>query len=469
MNNQKNYNRNSNLDQFGKVPPQAVDIEEVILGALMLEKTAIERIENILPEDCFYNDSHNIIYKSILQLNLERKAIDLRTVTEQVKKSGKLDVVGGPFYIAQLTNKVGSSAHIETHSYILLEKYIRRTLISLQDEIQNAAFDETIDIENVLTLANNKIEKINDLATGAGDSQHIKDIARKCITALDERTTKAIEGKSIGVPTGFKKLDEVTAGWQPGELMIYAARPGVGKTAVMLHHARNAAEADIPVCIYSLEMTSISLTDRAIISVADIDPLNYKTGKLKDEEYVKIEKALSDIEKLNIYIDDNARVSMKYIKSHIRKMKKKGKCGIVMIDYLQLVEMDGSYNETLDQKIAQATREAKILAKEFNIPVILLAQLNRDIEKRGGDKRPQLSDLKGSGAIEQDADMVIFIDRPNYYGIIEDADGNDISDIAKLIIAKFRNGNPQDIKIKHNKSLTRFVDEGETINNALPF
>lgn len=213
----------------------------------------------------------------------------------------------------------------------------------------------------------------------------------------------------------------------------------------------------------------MSLTDRAIISVADVDPLNYKTGKLLDSEYVKLEMALAEIENMNIYIDDNARVSMKYIKSHVRKMKKKGKCGVVMIDYLQLVEMDGSYSQSLEEKIAKATREAKILAKEFNVPVILLAQLNREIEKRAGDKRPQLSDLKGSGAIEQDADMVIFIDRPNYYGILQDAEGNDISNIAKLIIAKFRNGNPQDIKIKHNKSLTRWTGEGEQLSNDLPF
>lgn len=462
----KNYPVNSD---FGKLPPQAIEIEEVILGALMLESTAIERIENILPENCFYKDSHNMIYKAISELNHERKAIDLKTVTEKLKKHGNIDKIGGPFYLAQLTNKVGSTYHIEDHCYIILEKYIRRKLIATQNDVTNAAYDDSTDIEDLIALANKQIDSINELSNGNSDSQHIRDISRKCINSLDERILKHQKGETIGVPTGFSKLDEATTGWQPGDLIVYAARPGVGKTAVMLHHARAAALAKKPVCIYSLEMTAMSLTDRMIVSVADIDAQNYKTGNLTDLEFSKLGKAMDEIEKMSIYIDDNISVNMKYIRSHGRKMKKKGKCDIIMIDYLQLVGMDNTFGSNREEKVAQASRAAKVIAKELNIPVILLAQLNRDIEKRGGDKRPMLSDLRESGAIEQDADIVIFIHRPNQYGINQDGEGNDISDIGKLIIDKFRNGSRQDIKFKHNKSLTRLTGEGEGLTDDLPF
>jgi len=453
---------------FGKLPPQSVEIEELILGALMLEKTAIERIENILIDGCFYKDFHNFIFKAIIELSHERKSIDILTVSQQLKKNGNLDIVGGSFYLAQLSNKVASTAHLEDHCYIVLEKYIRRKIIELQNEISNNSFDESIDLEDLISKLNGNIDIINELSNGNKDSQHIRDIARKCMVSLDDRTTKTNKGESIGVPTGFTKLDQATNGWQPGDLIVYAARPGVGKTAVMLHHAKAAANGKKHVCIYSLEMTAMSLTDRMIISVADIDSNNYKSGKLSDLEYSRLDKAISEIEKMNIYIDDNVSVNMKYIRSHARKMKKLGKCDIIMIDYLQLVNMDNSYNSNREEKVAQASRMAKVIAKELNIPVILLAQLNRDIEKRGGDKRPLLSDLRESGAIEQDADMVIFIHRPNYYGINQDGEGNDISDIGKLIIAKFRNGTPQDIKFKHNKSLTRLIGEGEETSD-LPF
>jgi len=468
-----NKKRNSTQSfEFGKVPPQAIEMEEVILGALMLEKTAIERIENILPKDCFYKEEHNFIYNAIYELNSQRKHIDLMTVTEQVRKNGNLDAAGGMFYIAQLTNKIASSAHIESHSYIVLEKFIRRQLIFNQSEIQNAAFDDSIDlenVENVLSMANKSIDKINDLSAGESDSQHIRDIARKCMTALEERVIKSKEGIPIGVPTGFDKLDEATTGWQPGELIILAARPAMGKTAIMLHHAREAAKAGKSICIYSLEMTSMSLTDRMIVSIADIDAHRYKSGQLRDDEFLKIEKAIREIEEMNIYIDDNSSVSMKYVRSHSRKMKKKGKCDMIMLDYLQLVGFDNSYNKSREEKIAGASRDGKNISKELNVPVMILAQLSRDVEKRAGDKRPVLSDLRESGAIEQDADMVIFIHRPNYYGINQDADGTDISDIGKLIIAKFRNGTPDDIKFKHNKTLTRFVGEGEELLEDNPF
>jgi replicative DNA helicase len=466
MNNQRSLQANSD---YGKVPPSDVEIEESILGALLLEKSAFEKVENILKQGCFYKDAHNKIFDAILELNRKRQPIDLMTVSDQAKKDGSIDEIGGTFYLMGLTSKIGSSAHIEQHSYILLEKYIRRELIATQSEISNAAYDESQDLENVIALASKRLDKIDEISNGSLDSQHIRDIAHKCIKSLDERTSMTQEGKTIGVPTGFVKLDEATAGWQPGELIVVAARPGVGKTALALFHARKAAKESKSVCIYSLEMTSMSLTDRMIVAVADIDSNRYKTGKLHDYEYEKLNNAISGIENMNIYIDDNPSVSMKYIRSHARKMKKKGKCDMIIIDYLQLINMDGSFNQTREQLVAKASRDAKIIAKEVNIPVMLLAQLSRAVEQRAGDKRPILSDLRESGAIEQDADMVMFIHRPNYYGITHDGEDNDISNMGMYIIAKFRNGTPQDIKFKHNKSLTRFVGEGEELNDSLPF
>lgn len=466
MGNLKNSLKSSD---YGNVPPSDVDIEKSILGALLLEKSAFEKIENVLQAGCFYSDAHNKIFDAILELSRKRQPIDMMTVSDQLKKDQSLDLIGGTFYLMGLTSNIGSTAHIEQHSFILIEKYIRRELIRTQYEIRDAAFDESQDLENVIALASKNLDKIDEISNGSIDSQHIRDIAHKCIKSLDQRTTTAQEGKTIGVPTGFVKLDEATAGWQPGELIVIAARPGMGKTALALFHAREAAKADRSVCIYSLEMTSMSLTDRMIVATSNIDANRYKIGKLHDSEYNKLNDGLSVVENMDIYIDDNPSVSMKYIRSHARKMKKKGKCDMIIIDYLQLVSMEGSYNQSREQLVAAASRNALIIAKEINIPVLLLAQLSRAVEQRAGDKKPVLSDLRESGAIEQDADMVLFIHRPNYYGIDLDGENNDISDMGMYVIAKFRNGSTQDIKFKHNKSLTRFIGEGEYENDKTPF
>lgn len=445
---------------MGKIPPQAIEFEEMVIGAIMLESKIFESISEFLLPECFYKESNQNIFKAVQYLYDNRKPIDLMTVSNQLKNEGKLESVGGSFYLAQLTNKIASTAHIEYHAKIIFQKYIQRELIRVGSEIQRISFDDFEDVGIILEQSNQMIESINKLAIGKDNSNHIKDIIVLSIKELETRVINHKSGKSNGINTGLFDLNNFCQGWHNSELTILASRPAMGKTALMLHFAYHAAKQGVPVCIYSLEMSNISLTDRMIVKMCDITAENYRSGNVKEYEWKEIEKATNELESLPIYIDDNSVVSMNYIKSHSKMMNKKGKCSIIFADYLQLVDM-GNNNRNREQDVSKASREAKLISKDLNIPFILLSQLSRNVEQRGGDKRPQLSDLRDSGAIEQDADNVIFIHRPEYYGNEEP----NLKGVGKLIFAKQRNGKTGDVVFKYNESLTKIYDYSPLTEN----
>jgi replicative DNA helicase len=452
-------------NDIGKVPPSAVEIEETVLGGLILESEAIEQVSTILTPECFYKDAHAKIYKTLLEMHSKQLPIDIMTAPQHFIKSGNnIDEVGGAFYFAKLTNNVASTAHIESHAFILFEMYLKREVIRIQSESINNAYDESEDVENVLSKLNTDVEKLNDISVGQRNDNKIGSIAKKCITSLELRQKNNSEGITNGIPSGLESFDTKTAGWQNSDLVILAGRPAMGKTALMLHHAKSAAQSKVPVAIYSLEMADEQLVDRFIIGESGINPDNYKKGSMHDDEWMKIEKGLKEIESLPIIIDQTPRITTHYIRSSARRLHKKGLCKMIMIDYLQLISWSNP-KDTPANNIALITRELKLLAKELDVPIILLSQLNREVEKRP-NKRPQLSDLKDSGSIEQDADMVLFAYRPAYYGL-KGPDGADLSNQGKIIIGKYRSGATDDVKFYHNDSLTKI--SSEPLNNDLPF
>jgi replicative DNA helicase len=451
------------IGEFGKVPPQAVDLEEAILGAIILEKEAIERIDNILKPEIFYNQAHALIFEVISDMHQNRLPIDLNTIVQHFKKMGKsIDEIGGPFFLTQLVNKVASSAHIERHAYIIHQQYIKREIIRIESVATANAFDDTLDVEDILSELNTSVDKLNDLATGFVNDNSLKSIIYKCLTSLEERTKNTSTGTFNGIPTGLAKLDTKIVGWQPGNLIILAGRPGMGKTAVMIHFAKFAAMNKFPTVVYSLEMCDQELTDRILVGESSINPERYKTGRLDEIEWKSLESTMKDVEHLPIYIDQTPAATTRYIRSTARRLHKKGKCKLICIDYLGLMEGQGE-NENV--KLSRITRELKMIAKELMVPIILLCQLSREVEKRP-NKRPQLSDLRDSGSIEQDADIVMFVYRPSYYGLTGPG-GEDLTGQGKLIISKFRNGSLSDTIFFHNESLTKISDE--EITEPKPF
>jgi len=442
---------------MGKIPPQVIDFEEMVIGGILLEKTAFEIVSDILTPDCFYKDCNNYIFKAAKTLYNNNSPIDILTVSNQLKIDGLIESIGGPFYLAQLTNKIASTANIEYHSRIIFQKYIQRELIKAGSKIQEMAFNEQDDISNILDSSNNLLESVVKLAIGKNKNSHISEVVKSSIKELEQRIINFKSGVNNGISTGLYDLNNFCQGWHSSELTILASRPAMGKTAMMLHFAISAARMGKSVCIYSLEMNNVSLVDRMVVKLSDILADDYRSGNVKDIEWPGIERAINELDKLPIYIDDNSCVSMSYIKSHSKMMNKKGQCDIIFADYLQLVDM-GITNRNREQDVSKASREAKLISKDLDVPFILLSQLSRNVEQRGGDKRPQLSDLRDSGAIEQDADNVIFIHRPEYYGMEKDANGNDLKGIGKLIFAKQRNGKTGDIVFKYNESLTKIFD-----------
>lgn len=453
--------------EHGKLPPQAVDIEEAVLGAMMLERHSIPLVASMLSEDVFYKDAHQVIYRSIISLYDTNNPVDILTVTNDLKSKGNLELAGGAFYITQLTSRIVSSANIEYQAGILVQKFVQRELIRVSTEIIRDAYEDTTDPFQQLEIADINISKINEFSARGGSMVHISEAVSEAIDEARKRQVNANLGKSVGINTGLLDLNEATGGWRNSDLIILAARPGMGKTAIMLHWAKSAAVSGSAVCVYSLEMGATSLANRMLYSMCDVDIDNYKKGKQNDQDWSEISYAADQLNKLPIYIDPNPMVTMRYIKSNSRIMKKKGKCDIIMIDYLQLVDVNnGDRNSNREQKVAEASRQAKIIAKELDLPVILLCQMSRKVEGRA-DHEPELSDLRESGAIEQDADMVIFAFRPEYYGKIEDSRGNSLKGVGKLYIRKFRDGPLSDIKFKYNTTMSKITNFlPEFINNS---
>lgn len=440
---------------IGKLPPQAPEIEEAILGAILTERAAFERVPMLTPA-MFYAPENQEIFAAVAALHRAGKPIDILTVTEQLRADGKLDSVGGPYHIAQLSSRVATSAHLEEHALLIQQKYLRRKAIELTAAIQHQAYDEFDDIGDILYHASRHIEDMQEDLIGKSDIQSIADITPCAWDDIERRIDLYQQGEQTGVTTGLCDLNHITSGWQKSELIVIAARPAMGKTALALHFAKAAAKANTPVAIFSLEMSKISLYNRLLLSECDIIPEALRQGNITEPDYPKINAGIDNLYTLPIFVDDNACMTMNHIRSKCRLLKKRGKCGLVIIDYLQLVSAVKDRNANREQEISAMSREAKLIAKELDIPVLLLAQLSRKVEERA-DKKPMLSDLRESGAIEQDADMVIFIYRPEYYNLTDPA-GNPLRNEGKLLISKNRNGKTGDVKFRYNDSLTKIYD-----------
>jgi len=441
----------------GKVPPQAVDLEEVVLGAMMIDKKGVDEIIDILIPEAFYKNSHKLIYDAIKKLFDASEAIDLLTVSNQLNKEKVFDKVGGDYYLIQLTQKVSSSAHIEFHARIILQKYIQRSLIKISNEIIEEAFDEGTDVFDLLDSAESKLYEVTqgNIKRSTETAQSLVIQAKKKIQEISNK-----EGLS-GVPSGFDKLDELTSGWQPSDLIIVAARPGMGKTALTLSMARNiAVDQGIPVAFFSLEMSSVQLITRLISSETGLSSEKLRTGKLEQHEWEQLNVKVKDLEKAPLFIDDTPSLSIFDLRAKARRLASQHGIKMIVVDYLQLMTAGGSQKGggNREQEISTISRNLKALAKELGIPVIALSQLSRAVETRGGSKRPLLSDLRESGAIEQDADIVSFIYRPEYYKIEEwdDEERTPTQGQGEFIVAKHRNGGLENIRLKFIGELGKF-------------
>ena len=461
---QNSYNNKKNsyvaAMEGGKLPPQAVEIEKDVLGAIMLEKGIEINVMDLLTGESFYSPANSKIFEAIVHLSMDQKPIDYHTVIEELKKSEDLEAVGGPGYVVGLTSRVGSGAHIDYHAKIIAEKHIQRRLIRLSSEIQNKAYDESSDVNDLLEFSQ---QSVFDLALGSvkKSTERIDAVMAKALDELEERYGR--EDSLSGSPSGFTNLDRVTSGWQPSDLVILAARPSMGKTAFVLSMSRNmAVEHNQNIAFFSLEMSSVQLVNRLISSETELDGNKIRTGNLTDQEWEQLESNLARLSEAGIFIDDTPAISLFELRSKCRKLTAQYNLNLVVIDYLQLMTGPPETRGNREQEVSMISRGLKAIAKELNIPIIALSQLNRSVEMRSGEKRPQLSDLRESGAIEQDADIVMFIHRPEKMGMLEDAEGNSTKGLAELIIAKHRNGPVTDVQLKFVEQFARFQDYGST-------
>lgn len=437
---------------LGKLPPQAPELEEAILGAIIIQSEVINDIVDIIKPDIFYKDAHRKIYEAIQQLYIARSPIDLLTLKHQLQKNETLEMVGGAYALTELTNRVASSANIQAHCRIVSEKFMQRELIRISMETIENAYNDSCDPLSLIET--NQASVFSLMADKAGGE--IIDIAELVTDRLMMIDDPEIIGL-VGVGSGFIEIDNVTAGWRKSDLIIIAARPSMGKTALALKLARNAAiDFNEPALIFSLEMSKVQLGDRLLSSETGIKQDDIIRRTMSEYDKTRIHTVASPlIIEERIFIDDTAGISIFDMRAKARRMKQKHNIGIILIDYLQLMKGDQSKNGNREQEIASIARGLKGIAKELNIPVIALSQLNREVEKTA-NKRPNLSHLRESGAIEQDADMVIFLYRPEYYGFMVDEDNNPTSGVAELIIAKHRNGVCDTVKIGFNGSLMDF-------------
>jgi replicative DNA helicase len=440
----------------GLLPPQAVDLEEAVLGALMLESESVVAVQEVLTPEAFYKEAHQVIYKAISDLSIELKPIDLYTVTEKLKQKRQLTAVGGATFLAQLTQKVASAAHVEFHAKIIAQKYVQRELIRASTEIQKRSYDESIDVTDLIDLAEGEIFKV---AEGhiKRDVQKAKDVLARTMAKIEEATKRG--GGFNGVPSGFTHLDRITLGWQPSDLIIVAARPSMGKTAFVLSMARNiAVDFEKGVAFFSLEMSAEQLMMRLLVAESGLESRDVRSGQLTPEQWRHLEVSKKPLEMATMFIDDTPALSIFEFRSKARRLKKQHDIQLIIIDYLQLMTGMTETKGNREQEVASISRSLKAVAKELDIPIIALSQLSRNVESRGGSKRPQLSDLRESGAIEQDADIVAFIHRPEYYGQNVGENGENLAGMAEIIIAKHRNGAVDTVKLRFRKEQARFLD-----------
>ncbi|MBK7939906.1 MAG: replicative DNA helicase [Lewinellaceae bacterium] len=441
---------------FGKVQPQALPLEEAVLGALMLDREALPMVMDILRPESFYLEAHQHIYRAIIKLFERSNPVDLLTVTEELRKSGDLEKIGGGYYLVELSHRVASAANIEYHARIIAQKHIQRELISVSTRTIRDAYEDTTDVFNLLDDAEKGLFAItqNNLSRSY---ESMGTLSSKVLKQIEELAGKT-DGLT-GVPTGFTDLDRLTSGWQPSDLVIIAARPGMGKTSLLLAMALNAAkDFGKPVAMFSLEMASTQLVQRLISMEAEIPGSKMRNGKLEDWEWQLLQTTVERLNSVPLFIDDTPAINIFELRAKCRRLKMQHNIQMVIIDYLQLMTGASENNRSAnrEQEIAGISRALKSLAKELSIPVIALSQLSRAVEVRGGSKRPQLSDLRESGAIEQDADIVSFIYRPEYYQILEDENGQSLKGIAEVIIAKHRHGALETVKLKFTDTFAKF-------------
>ncbi len=440
---------------MGRVPPQAVDVEQAVLGAMMLDKNAVTDTIDILSQESFYDPKHQYIFGAIRDLFGTSNPIDLLTVTQRLKEKGELEAAGNVVYISTLTQRVASSAHVEYHARIIAQKYIQREIIRMCSETLRDAYDETIDVFELLTKAEGQLFGIaeNNMKKSIALMQHVVNEAIREIEVASQNS----DGLS-GVPTGFRGLDAITSGWQRSDMIVLAARPAMGKTAFVLSMARNTAvDYNMGVAIFSLEMSNVQLVKRLIASESRISAEKLRKGQLADHEFHQLHARVEKLAKAPIFIDDTPGISVFDLRAKCRRLKMQYDIQMVIIDYLQLMTAGGGKGTgNREQEISTISRSIKEIAKELNVPIIALSQLSRSVETRGGDKRPVLSDLRESGAIEQDADIVGFLYRPEYYGLTEAEDGSSNKGVGEVIIAKHRNGALDTVRMRFVGQFARF-------------
>ncbi|MDR1591737.1 MAG: replicative DNA helicase [Prevotellaceae bacterium] len=453
---------------YGKVPPQALELEELVLGALMIEHSAHDIVSTLLKPESFYKEAHQKIYAAIVDLATRQEPVDLYTVQEQLKHNGTLEEAGGAYYIAMLTAKVASAAHLEFHAKIIAQKYLARELIHFATTVQTKAFDDSMDVDDLMQEAEGKLFEMSQRNTQREVTQ-IDPIIAEAIARI--QTAANMDGNLSGIPSGFHALDKITSGWQKSELIIVAARPAMGKTAFVLSMAKNIAiDHHLPVGLFSLEMSNVQLVNRLIMNVCKIPGDKIKSGRLEKYEWAQLDAKLHDLEGAPIYVDDTPSLSILELRTKARRLVREHAVKLIMIDYLQLMNASGMNFFSREQEVSLISRSLKALAKELDIPIIALSQLNRNLVSRGSDsvheaKKPQLSDLRESGAIEQDADVVCFIHRPEYYKIFEDpVTHKDMRRVAQIIIAKHRNGATGEVDLRFVHEYTRFMNESEDID-----
>ena len=446
--------------------PQATDIERAVLGALMIDKDAFSVVSEILHPETFYENRHQSIYAAIQTLSMNEKPVDIMTVVEQLKHDEKLADVGGPAYIVELSSHVASSANIEYHARILAQKYMARQLISFTSVIQTKAFDESQDVDELMQEAEGSLFELSQ-KNMRQDYTQIGPVLTQAIKILQQAAGNT--NGLTGITTGYTDLDDKTSGWQKSDLVIIAGRPAMGKTAFALSLAKNiAVDAGIPVAFFSLEMSNVQLVNRLISNVSEVSGKKILNGQLDEEEWKRLDRNIRRLENAPMYIDDTPGMSIFEMRTKARRLVREKGVQIIMIDYLQLMNANGARFGSRQEEVSTISRSLKGLAKELDIPILALSQLNRSVESRETPegKRPQLSDLRESGAIEQDADMVLFVHRPEYYRIYQDEKGNDLHGMAQIIIAKHRKGATGDVLLNFRGEFTRFQNPTDNMMAA---
>ena len=459
-------------NEIGKLPPQALELEESVLGALMIEKEAYGMVADLLRPESFYSDKHRYIYEAIRALSNNDNPVDMLSVAQQLKSMGLLEDAGGVVYLSELTRRVASAAHLRYHAQIVAQKATARDLIAVACQIEEKGYDETQDVDMLMAEAEGKIFEISQRAQKR-DVTQIDPVIEEAFDRM--RKAAKNEGNISGVPSGFTALDKITSGWQKSDLIIIAARPAMGKTAFVLSMAKNiAVNFKRPVAMFSLEMSNVQLVNRLIMNVCEIEGDKIKNGKLSPAEWNQLDDKVRELIGAPIYVDDTPGLSVTELRSKARKLVREKHVELIIIDYLQLMNANGQSFGSREQEVSIISRTLKGIAKELDIPVIALSQLNRNVEKRDSSnsnvegKKPQLSDLRESGAIEQDADMVCFIHRPEYYRIFnDDKTGKDLRGLGEIIVAKHRNGATDEVWLRFVSKFARFENENEIYRDKM--